>query len=367
MSCAVGDSHTVTLSDDGRIYAFGNNDFGQLGNEKDKDITHAVLPTPISIASKITQISCGCYFTVCIDEEGFIWSFGSNYQGQLGTDKLEACFIPKKIEEIPLAHYVSCGSYYTLVITNDLKLWSFGSNDYGQLCNGEKYTRQDKPKETSFSNVSMIYTGGFHSFIQINTGDYYVCGQNQYGQLGIGNFDIQIKPLQICTKTFNNIVEFSCGYFHSLYLDIEGNVFATGYNVYGNLGLDTFANKNTWHQVLNIPLIKKISTIGHSSFLVDFEGNLWSFGYNLDGQLGHGDKTNYCVPKQTPISDIQQISYGGCGKHFLAKDSQNTIFTWGKNSHGQLGNTKGVIPFDPNKDLIWGDPTSRIRAKSARK
>ena len=109
-----------------------------------------------------------------------------------------------------------------------------------------------------------------------------------------------------------------------------------------------------------------------SSYLIDFEGNLWSFGDNDHGKLGHGDEPNINTPKQiNTLKDIQQISHGSCGSHFLAKNSQNQIFVTGHNNHGQLGTgdyQSLSIPKEINSQYsaIWRDEFY-TRAKSARK
>ena len=117
----------------------------------------------------------------------------------------------------------------------------------------------------------------------------------------------------------------------SLFLVSEGNVFSTGNNYYGSLGLGHNKHQNILNKIPNIPPIKIISCVGESCYLIDFEGNLWTFGYNTFRQLGHGD---WII---STFKDIQQISYGSAGHHFLAKNSQNQIFVAGKNDNGQLG------------------------------
>ena len=140
--------------------------------------------------------------------------------------------------------------------------------------------------------------------------------------------------------------------------------------MYFLLGL--IRNQNELNKIPNIPPIKTISCVGASSYLLDFEGNLRSFGLNDNMQLGHGDKTHLNTPKIIPtLKNIQQISYGNSGVHFLAKNSQNQIFAVGYNYHGQLGtgNTQSVsIPKEINSkySTIWRDEF-HTRAKSARK
>ena len=109
-----------------------------------------------------------------------------------------------------------------------------------------------------------------------------------------------------------------------------------------------------------------------SCYLIDFEGNLWSFGCNK-GQLGHDDITYKKVPKMiSTLNNIQQISHGSCGFHFLAKNSQNQIFVTGNNDYGQLG-TGDTQSLSISKEMnsqystIWGESRTNVRAKSARK
>ena len=371
MACACGFRHTITLSDDGTAHSFGRNIEGQLGLGHNND---ASLPTPISNLPKINMISCGAFFTVCVDHEGFIWSFGENKFGELGTGNKTNFNVPQKILEIPPVLSVSCGYYHTLIITNDDNLWSCGYNGYGQLCHLDEEDRTI-PQQTSFSNISKISAGYYHSLFQNNNGEIFSCGDNEVGQCGLGNFnEYQITPSLILNLP-SNIVHFVCGCDQSLFLDSEGNVYSVGNNKYGQLGLGAnkkYTEQNVLNEIPSIPPIKIISCVGSSSYLIDFEGNLWSFGYNDKWQLGHDDCTHKYTPKiVNTIKDIQQISYGCSGFHFLAKNSQNQIFVTGRNDQGQLGtgNNESVpIPEEMNSkySTIWrGEYHSR--AKSARK
>ena len=126
-------------------------------------------------------------------------------------------------------------------------------------------------------------------------------------------------------------------------------------------------------KISNIPLIKKITCSGHSSYLIDFDGNVWSFGKNDGGQLGLGNKkTTYVPTKIDSLSDIIQVS-GSFGSHFLAQDSQNKIYVMGHGDNGQLGpdafSSKSIsIPKELiSEQNIWGCNEYNRTAKSARK
>ena len=370
MACVSGEYHTITLSDDGTVYSFGINEEGALGLGHNKDVS---LPTPIPNLPTINMISCGFNFTVCVDHEGFIWSFGKNGFGQLGTGNTTHFNVPQKILNIPPVASVSCGYEHTLITTNDSNLWSCGRNFYAQLCHGDKEDRS-KPQKTSFSNISKISTGWKYSFFQNNKGEIFSCGFNQQGECGLGHFDSpQITPSLVLNLP-SNIIQFICGSNQSLFLDSEGNVYSVGENIYGQLGLGHNTNQSVLKKIPNfIPPIKIISCVGASCYLIDFEGNLWSFGDNGKGKLGHGDYARKNIPKRiNNLKNIQQISNGSCGLHFLAKDSQGQIFATGYNSHGQLGtgeyNESFSIPKEINSQYsaIWREEFYK-RAKSARK
>ena len=304
-----------------------------------------------------------------MDCEGFMWSFGENICGQLGTGNKTNFNVPQKILDIPPVLSVSCGAYHTLIITNDLNLWSWGNNEYGQLCLGNKED-QLKPRQTSFSDISKISSGHYYSLFQNDKGEIFSCGHNQYGACGLGHFNHpQIKP-SLIPNLPSNVAQFVCGNHQSLFLDSEGNVYSVGYNEYGSLGLGHNTNQNVLNKIPNIPPIQAISCVFSSCYLIDYEGNLWSFGYNTFGQLGHGNYTNINAPKViNTLKDIQQISNGWY--HFIVKNSQNQIFVSGSNDYGQLGtgDTESVlIPKEINSQYsnIWRDE-HYSRAKSARK
>ena len=365
-----GYEHTITLSDDGIAHSFGRNGEGQLGLGHNKK--NVSLPTPIPNLPKINQVSCGLNFIVCVDYEGFIWSFGQNNSGQLGTGNKTDFNVPQKIQDIPPVVSVACGYFHTLMITTDSNLWSCGSNSVGQLCHGDKIERLI-PQKTSLSDISKISTGFHHSLFQNGKNEIFSCGANQSGECGLGHVNHPQLTPSLILNVPENIVHFVCGSHQSLFLDSGGNVFSVGHNYFGELGLGHKIDQNLLHKIEDIPPIKIISCARLCCYLVDFEGNLWSFGNNNYGHLGHGDKTSLNTPKIiNTLKDIKQISYGCCGFHFMAKNYQNRIFVTGNNNRGQLGTGDSqpnsiLTEINSQYSIIWGDMVHSSRAKSARK
>ena len=355
--CSTGKSHTICLSDEGIVYSFGRNKYGQLGLRNFE--VAVITPSPILNLPKITQVSCGKFFTVCLAEEGTLWSFGYNDYGQLGTGNRNYFNVPQKMQDIPLAKSIYCGGFHVLIITDDLNLWGVGDNQFGQLCLNNKEISL-KPRQTLFTNIIKIAAGSFHSIFQNKEQEIYGCGENSHGQLGLGhNQKIQIEPCKLLRQP-PNIVQFCCGSMYSIFLDSEGNVFLVGYN-------NHYCSQFVLHKIENFTPIRTISAGDSVNYLLDFDGYVWSFGDR--------NRTNTIPPlpsKIPSLKDIKQISNGCSSCHFLAKDSRNKIFVMGDNSSGQLGTDKIIEPntpieFSSDFEYIWGEQTTSNRAKSARK
>ena len=148
---------------------------------------------------------------------------------------------------------------------NDSNLWSCGKNKYGQLYLSN--LENQVSFQTPFSNVSKISLGACYSMFQNDKEEIFSCGRNKCGALGLGHFNNQITPTKIPNLP-PNIVQFVCGYDHSLFLDSEGNVFSVGFNRPGQLGLGHNTNQNTLIKIQNIPPIQSMSCIFHSSYLI---------------------------------------------------------------------------------------------------
>ena len=333
-SVSCGSHHTVCVNIDGKVFSFGGNEKGQLGLGIGDSKVGIPQNVPFNIGIK--NISCGFEFTICLDQIGKLWSFGSNEFGQLGIGNKEKYYKePQLINDISNVASISCGGEHTLCLTLQSELWSFGRNHYGQLVLENKLQNAYFPQRTKQQNITLISAGFWFSVFQSLQGIVYVVGNNGHGQLGTGNKKRYDKPIGV--PGLPKIKSFSAGGNHVMYLDVEGRLYGVGYNEYGQLGIGTNQSRSTVQLIEDIPKIKEVSCGYRHTMCIDEENNIWTFGHNGGGRLGIGNLINQNKPIQIPIDyKIQKISFG-LGHQSIIMDINNNIYSFGRNKYGALG------------------------------
>ena len=311
---SIAEFHCLALDKKGKIFGWGGNLFNKLGRKFD---VLEGIPNPIFIKEKIKSISCGDYHSCAINEEGFLYSWGgggeSYNKGQCGHGTLKDIQKPKKVEffiknNIKIKR-VSCGGYHTIVIANSDELFSFGKGIYGQCGYGQPEDTSI-PKKVIFEekqniqyennkaiNIIDIKCGGEHSLFLSSNNNVYTCGHGYLGQLGLGNNKNINKPTIVQSLTNKKIIEISAGWSHSLVLSSEGNIYSTGCNKYGELGIGKDFNKYnyTWIKSLSNLNIKHISAGGHHSWcLIDLNNPIREDVNNPEPLL----KSNFSMVKK---------------------------------------------------------------------
>ena len=330
-SCSTGYYHSACLSKDGLVHTWGKNAKGQLGLGNNQSFK---VPQQVPNLHNILSLSCGTYFTICVDIHGNLWSFGNNSSGQLGIGNTTDQNSPQKVLNIPPMYVVSCGYAHTLCISNKQELWSFGSNSLGGLCLESTNHSESSPKQTKFNDIVSISCGYYFSMFQTKNGDIYSCGNNQFGNLGIGSLEHQSKPILVPNLP-PKIIQFSCGYFNSIFLDEKGIVYGCGYPKAVGSSSDSYQTK-----VIKIPKIPKIIFIATScgnTLFVDENKCCWSVGVNAKVQSGTGSASSEPLMIKG-LENITNISSSGSQSyHVIATDKTGQIFAFGFNNAGQLG------------------------------
>lgn len=267
-----------------------------------------------------------------------VWVTGNSAEGQLGLGDVEYVDIFTQIPNFNLCKQVSAGRWHTLFIDLENNVWVCGENKEGQL--GLPDTRShfspvQIPNINLLGKAQQVSTGVWHTLFIDLENNVWVCGSNKYGQLGLPDTRNQFTPVQI--PDFNLLGkarQVSAGYLHTVIIDLEYNVWTCGHNDNGQLGLGDYKSRSILTKIKNMK-IKQVSAGGSHTVFIDLENNVWVCGSNGYGQLGLGDYEDRTVPKQIKNLKAQQVSAGS--DHTVIIDMNNNVLVFGNNEYGQLG------------------------------
>lgn len=324
---STGGGHTLVLKEDGTVWAWGNNHYGQLGNGTNK---YSDKPVQVLNLNDIIAVSAGYDHSLALKMDGTVFSWGANYSGQLGNGTDINSNVPVPVLNLKDIVSISASSCYwhNLALDKDGFVWAWGENEYGQIGNGyDKYVKV--PERLELNNILSLSCYSRHTLASDKNGEVWAWGNAEYGQLGIGEWkDTDNIPFPVKVAGLENIISVEAGGTHSLALDIEGDVWVWGSNKYGELGLGTDI-KYSFYPVKN-PYLKdivKISARWGISYALKKDGTVWVWGGNQN------------IPVMVSnLTDVVEISCGDA--HCLALTRDGTVWAWGNNYHGQLGNGK---------------------------
>jgi len=335
---AAGFIHNVLVKSDGTVWAWGDNGYGQLG---DGTITSSNLPAQVPGISDVLAVAAaaGGVHTLALKSDGTVWAWGSNQNGQCGNPETVDCYSPVQVQGISGVVAVSAGGDDSFALKSDGTVWAWGDNRYGQLGDGTTTSRATPGQAIGLSGVIAVGTGDSHTIALKSDGTVWAWGNNSLGQLGDGTTASRNFPVQVLGLT--GVKAVSANGYYSIALKSDGSLVAWGSNVYGQLGDGTTTRRLSPFQVPGVADIVALSAgFGHVLVLKS-DGSVWSWGYNEYGQVGDGTTTNRSLPSQVQgISGVAAI-FGG-GMHSLALKFDGSLSSWGYNSSGQLGD--GLVP-----------------------
>ena len=340
-------NHSIALSINGIVYAWGYNAGGQLG-----DNTQTDRSTPIQVlrgayagttylgdnsSNKITAVYSGGHNCIALDANGLVYVWGYGNKGQIGDGSWSWRFIP------------------TLTIKGDYS----GTTYLG---------------DNSGNKIIDISQGYLFSGALAGDGTVYTWGYNQFGQVGDNTTSDKNIPKKVLKGEYsgttylgddsgNEIIDIEMGSYHSIALAKDGTVYTWGYGNNGQLGNNSTTNTSTPIKVLKGDYsgstylgddsnnkIVAITAGGAYSLALGADGTVYTWGNNSSGQLGDNTTTNSSLPKRVLKGEYSGTTYlgdnvnnkvtsirGGAG-FALAIVADGTVFSWGQNSFGQLGN-----------------------------
>ncbi|MBM4066180.1 MAG: hypothetical protein FJ266_11165 [Planctomycetes bacterium] len=330
---ATGGYHCLALMSNGTVWAWGDNERGQLGIGT--TTTYIITPTQISNLSGVTAIAGGHLHSLFLDAEETVWACGRNVEGQVGDGTTTDRTTPVHLSSLSNIIAVAGGGHHSLALDTLGKVWVWGANDSYQLGDGT-VTNSSTPNLLSGlgSEIIAIEGGMYHSLALASDGKIWAWGWNGQGQLGDGSGSLRKTVEQV--KNLGAVTAVACGWYHNLAVKSDGTVWAWGDNTGGQLGDGTTEIKLLPVQVSSLSNVIAAAGGGYHSLALKSDGTVWAWGDNRVGQLGDGTTTNRKAPIQ--VDSLSGITAIACGEFFsVALKSDGTVWAWGGNSLGQLG------------------------------
>jgi alpha-tubulin suppressor-like RCC1 family protein len=321
--------------DDG-VYVWGRNDKSQLGLGDNKHRSSPVRNNTLS-SFHIVCFASSSEFSLAVTQQGDLLAWGNNTNGQLGLGDQVRRKTPQRVASLSHKKITRavCSLKSSLVVTEEGTLFAFGYNTNGQLGLGDTRDRLLPTELTSISEkIISVSSGRAHSLALTEDGKIYAWGFNDSGQLGLGHAHQQNQPKKLTLS--EKIIVIACGAHFSVSLTQRGHIYIWGNGEFGELG---FGNFETSFTPKKLTLPEKISTItcGHNHTLaVSERGGFYLWGCNKYGQLGFGDRNHRNLPEKSNL-DFQISAIFAGSSHNMVLTKSGIFFVWGWNEWRQLG------------------------------
>jgi len=311
---AAGDLHSLALKSDGSVWAWGANGAGQLG---DGSTTDRFAPVQVRGVSHVVLIATGssASFSVAATSDGRIWAWGANGEGQLGDGSVSNSSVPVLATRVsgacpapavctpPLVRFLAAGTRHVMAEDQGggAIVWAWGSNTSGAFGDGgstsSRVPVQVGPLTQASNSFAQLAAGNQYGMALNLDGSVLTWGTTFSGVLGRG--PVPVAPeTPSAIASFTGVTAVAAGYGHALALLNDGTVWAWGHGDQGQTG-SAFTVTSSPAQVAMLSGIVKISAGGAHSLVVRTDGTVWAFGDDLDGQLGRGFTTS--TYSRTPV------------------------------------------------------------------
>ncbi|MFF2889122.1 hypothetical protein ACFVSO_19965, partial [Paenibacillus sp. NPDC057967] len=390
VSISAGDSHVLALLSDGTVRAWGRNNIGQFGNGSIQSLNVAMPVYEMYNGqyrnlTKIVAVSAGPQYSLALDENGVVYSWGFNASNELGRNpEFMVSYAAEPIAGLPKIVKISAGATNASALAEDGTVWAWGDNQVGQAGIGTTLNYVQYPVQVLASagvpltDIQDIKSRGSQTYaIQGNEGKLLAWGYNGRGQLGDGTYTHRSYPTPV-TKVDGTPLEqiraIGSGDAYGLAIGNDGALWVWGSNEAAQLGLND-TRIRTRAEKLILPsgdLFDDVSMVDggfNHTLAIKQDGSLWAWGSGMNylgnevaGQLGLGDNASFVQSPEkvglaedgTVISDIQQMSTAAFYSVVLLKDG--TVWSTGINDDGQLGGNRSEPHLTRFAQMTMTDP-----------
>ncbi len=359
---STGSSHTCAVTSSGALKCWGSNTSTQLGDQS-AGSTPSLAAISSTLDSNVRAVAAGSSHTCALTTSNTVKCWGDNYYGQIGNDStIPVRPAPDDVHLYESVRAIDAGSGHTCALTyaGGVKCW--GDNTWGQLGN-TRFNRSAVPVDVYglSSGVSGIAVGYEHSCAILSSGGVRCWGKNNYGQLGNGTTDDSVYPMQVSGLT-SGVVKLSASFANTCALLNTGAAKCWGSNYFGEVGDNTNIIRKTPVDVIWAAsgVIDIAATNAGTCALFD-TGRVKCWGNNGTGQLGN----NSTVHSMTPVDvvGLENVTSLDMASGRACAVAAGEVKCWGDNPYGQLGNnttTRSLIPVNTLLAVVPAAPTNVV-------
>lgn len=356
------------------VAAWGGNANGQIG-----DGTRTARPRPVLVntggvlmGKRITSVSAGAADSFAVSDDGQVFAWGANSFGQLGNHANADVSLAVAVDMTGALNgrrivSVVAGPEHTLALTADGRAFAWGRNNYDKLGDGTyNTTNAAVAVDTSGALAGKFLTAGAvgsdFSLVLAGDGRVYGWGDNLYGQLGARlipfSSDLPVAVVTHGALAGRPVIKISAGGSHTLALTADGQIFAWGNNNYGQLGIGLGVDSTnepvavvTNGTLAGRPVIA-VAAGGNHSLALTADGQVFAWGYGYEGQLGNGVSTATNAPVAVNLNGLAGRKVIGiqAGSGFgAARTSDGRMYMWGEGDrlgNGSPANSLLPLPVD---------------------
>jgi alpha-tubulin suppressor-like RCC1 family protein len=298
--------------------------------------TCAFAPVRIeALGTAVMDVAVGSEHICAVKNDGTVWCWGDNSYGQLGDGTTTARTSPTLVQNITKVVAIATVDLHTCALKSDATAWCWGFNLGGQLGDGTTTNSPTPVQVVGVTSAAAVQCGESYSCARKTDGTAWCWGHGVWGELGNGSTTLMSPPVQVATLG-NSVADLSTNWDHACASENDGSLYCWGLNASGDVGKDGGIESSP-NLVTDLSNMRSIAAgLGHNC-VIRLDGTIWCFGDNADGEL-----TGTTQGGPTPV---EVSSLPGSVTQLVAGDSftcallgTGAVRCWGRNDYGQLGN-----------------------------